>query len=32
MANDISLGIWFLVRSILFLFHSTQTAGPFSSS
>ncbi|MFC3041579.1 YrhK family protein [Virgibacillus xinjiangensis] len=27
IANDIGLGIWFLVGSILFLFHSTQTAG-----
>ncbi len=27
IANDIGLGIWFTVGSILFLWHSTQTAG-----
>lgn len=27
IANDIGLGIWFTVGSILFLFHTTQTAG-----
>lgn len=25
--NDLTLGIWFTIGSVLFLFHSTQTAG-----